>query len=296
GGTGGAGRPSLPPFIEKVCLETAKERMTELLDLVQESLEPKGFEFAQASLRPDCIMMRTFLEDAHKLFKQFNHPDLFPIGLRLIDYSYRLNPMDNVTDVLSKLSEYIELTQNTVERNEKRKELAALLANIGNFEAAIKTAQSITGPDIRFDTFFNSIVPVLIACREVPLAIECLSTHCRGQINADDDLRIKSKKIERALLVAGKLIELGENQKAEDILFPAVGPLKNDREEDRSCLEKAAILLSRLGKKKAAIKLLIEGRFDARLIKPDQFEEEKLNLLARQWPDFYAELMKHSDQ
>jgi len=134
----------------------------------------------------------------------------------------RLDPRGGESDSLPKFFKSIAKARDLIELNERKKELAGLLAIRRRYQDAIRIAKDIVDPSIRFAAFFYTLVPVLLDHRETALAIECLTKYCIATPDPNEDINGKERKINRIFLVAEKLFAMKEFQLAKDLLLDLI--------------------------------------------------------------------------
>jgi hypothetical protein len=246
---------------------------------------------ATASLAYEEQMSRSLLQEAHAIFLAQQNPSLFQPGLQLAEYEHRLGMGTEANELIRHLSVQMDEARYHLERDERRRDLCRLLVNIGRIDESIEVAKKLHHPGLKFQAFYELIIPVLAANQEVLLAVDCLTRFCLETLTPRADQPVRRSKIDRTMLIAAKLAELGERQQAEHIVLKAGQLVCQLYKEEKPLLEKMALLLLRSGLREEAIELLLHDVFDPQLVRPGNTAEMiKESLLKHYWPEFSRQL------
>ena len=148
--------------------------------------------------------------------------------------------------------------------------------NEGRVKDVIGIVQNIEDLTLRFNVFMDGIVPALLDHENLVAAKECLLIDCASTAREEKDYYLKTDQLIR---VAEKSIEIREVMDAEEILDEAAGEaLLNPGGVDVKNLERAAILLAKMGKEQKAIDLLTMWNISGEMSE-EEFEDSKLRLI-----------------
>jgi len=228
--------------------------------------------------------------EGKRIFEEVNSPTEFMWGLRIAEHGFRLGRTEEARSLFDSAMSFTEVITSVHGRDQVRFAASMIMKDLDRVDEALDIAEKMEQISSRFGAVV-AITDSLIKSGAAAKAKEVILNH--GAVTArmidKQHLSPVQTKVARLIMLAEKLMKIGENKEAEKIVDEGIESLGyhsdwwvGRNQYELELLEKSAIVLLGVGKREKAINLLTDGWFNQDYLDsltPEQAEVKRIELI-----------------